>query len=143
MGKMLMKRAAAVLLSAALLPSAATAYADAPAMTGDLNGDGSVNISDAVLLGSYLHGRMQFTREQFALSDINSDGSADSLDLAALRFIVAANSGRLPHGTWIASDDVSARYFWFDGEKGTVTDEETGAKKSFRISVDGDCFTFD
>lgn len=143
MGKMLVKRAAAVLTAAALLPSALTAYGAAPAMTGDLNSDGSVNISDAVLLGSYLHGRMQFTREQFALSDINSDGSADSLDLAALRFIVAANSGRLPHGTWIASDDVSARYFWFDGEKGTVTDEETGAKKSFRISVDGDCFTFD
>ena len=143
MGKKLIKRAASVLTSVLLLPSAVIAYAAAPVMTGDLNGDGSVNISDAVLLSSYLHGRTQFTREQFALSDINSDGSADSLDLAALRFIVAANSGRMPHGTWIASDDVTARYFCFDGEKGTVTDEETGVKKSFRLSVDGDCFTFD
>ena len=143
MKKTLIKRAAAVLASAALLPSAVTAYADTPVLMGDINGDGKVNISDAVLLGAYIHGRTQFTPEQFAQADINNDDSADSLDLAAMKFIVIANLGRMPGGTWIASDDAAARYFYFNGGEGTVTDEETGVKKTFCIREDGDCFTFD
>lgn len=139
----LIKRIAAALASAVMLSSAVPVSAEGPIVTGDLNGDGVVNISDAIMLSSYLLGRAQFTREQFALSDLNSDGSADCLDLVVMKFIVIANSGRLPTGTWVASDGRANRYFWFGGEEGSITDEETGTEQRFAVSMDGDTLSFD
>lgn len=148
MGTGCIKRAAAAISSLLLITASAVPAVSAetiPVLTGDINGDGAVNVSDALLFSSYLHGRTSFTREQFAVSDINSDGSADSMDLVALKYIVIANSGKIPLGSWIACDGMTNRYFYFGGEEGCVIDEDTGAENRFRMDMaeDGFDFTFD
>ena len=53
--------------------------------TGDINGDGDVNIADAVTLQSYLLRRLE-RRDIFDdLSDINGDEATDIFDMIALR----------------------------------------------------------
>ena len=148
MGTGYIKRAAAAISSLLLITASAVPAVSAetiPVLTGDINGDGAVNVSDALLFSSYLHGRTSFTREQFAVSDINSDGSADSMDLVALKYIVIANSGKIPSGSWIACDGMTNRYFYFGEEEGCVIDENTGAENRFRMDMaeDGFDFTFD
>lgn len=144
MGKGLRKRITAGLTSLLMIPSAAAtaALAEGPVLTGDLNGDGTVNVSDALLLSSYLLGRTEFTREQYAISDIDSDGSTDSMDLVALKYIVIANSGRIPKGTWIASDGMYSRYFWFGDGEGNVINESTGETFPFTLDLKDGLFEF-
>lgn len=50
-------------------------------ITGDINNDGKIDISDAVLLQKYLLGAQQFTKEQYKAADINQDGSTDVFDM--------------------------------------------------------------
>ena len=53
---------------------------------GDLNGDGSLNVSDAVVLQSYLlKSSEEFSEEQYKASDMNDDGSVDVFDLIELK----------------------------------------------------------
>ncbi|MCR5110065.1 MAG: D-alanyl-D-alanine carboxypeptidase family protein [Ruminococcus sp.] len=96
-----------------------SAFADHSSIVGDVNMDGTVNISDGVVLARYLHGNISFTRDQFDLADVNKDDSADSLDLAQLKYIITANSGRMPVGTWVIPG-TAEDYFYFDGN-GNVT----------------------
>ncbi|MBE6856256.1 MAG: lysophospholipase [Ruminococcus sp.] len=65
----------------------------APAM-GDINFDGNVNVADAVLLRSYVLGKIDGI-ENFnsSLADINSDSALDVFDVIAMRqLLVALNS---------------------------------------------------
>ncbi len=52
---------------------------------GDLNADGSVTASDAALLQNYLHGRQEFTQEQFQTADLNHDNQVNIFDLCLLK----------------------------------------------------------
>ena len=53
---------------------------------GDLNGDGTLNVSDAVVLQSYLlKSSEEFSEEQYKASDMNDDGSVDVFDLIELK----------------------------------------------------------
>ncbi|MDE5771761.1 MAG: leucine-rich repeat protein [Ruminococcus sp.] len=60
--------------------------------TGDMNGDNSVNIADAVLLQKCILGSETLTEEQFKSADMNSDGFVDSFDLVLLRRKVIENN---------------------------------------------------
>ncbi|MDE6666084.1 MAG: leucine-rich repeat protein [Ruminococcus sp.] len=53
--------------------------------TGDINGDNSVSIADAVLLQKCILGSETLTEEQFKSADMNSDGFVDSFDMVLLR----------------------------------------------------------
>ena len=53
------------------------------AVAGDVNGDGSVNISDAVLLQKYL--TKQGTLPKNASADINGDGKVNVFDLVSVK----------------------------------------------------------
>lgn len=61
---------------------------------GDLNGDGSLNVSDLVIMQSYILGKSEeFTKQQYLASDLNKDSSVDVFDLTELkREIVKASS---------------------------------------------------
>ncbi len=53
--------------------------------TGDINGDNSVSVADAVLLQKYILGGETLTKEQFDIADMNTDGYVDSFDMVLLR----------------------------------------------------------
>ncbi len=53
--------------------------------TGDMNGDNSVNISDAVILQNCILGKQELTEEQFKNADMTGDGVVDSFDLVLLK----------------------------------------------------------
>ena len=53
--------------------------------TGDMNGDNSVSVADAVLLQSYILGRQELTEEQYKNADLTGDGFVDSFDMVLLR----------------------------------------------------------
>lgn len=51
---------------------------------GDVNGDGTVDISDVMLLAKYYSGVRELTDRQLAAADVNGDGVADVLDVTLL-----------------------------------------------------------
>ncbi len=52
---------------------------------GDVNLDGSVNVTDAVLLQKYLLNRETLTQPQYTNADMEEDGSVNGFDLAILK----------------------------------------------------------
>lgn len=50
------------------------------ATTGDVNGDGSVAISDAMLVCNYVSGKSELTEEQLKRADVNKDGNVNIVD---------------------------------------------------------------
>jgi hypothetical protein len=57
---------------------------------GDINLDGEVNVSDAVLMQKYILGSSALTGEQAYAADIISDAAPDVFDMAALRRMLIA-----------------------------------------------------
>ena len=53
---------------------------------GDMNEDGDVSVSDAVLLQKYLLGSKSITKEKYEVADINTDGTVDVFDLISLKY---------------------------------------------------------
>ena len=53
--------------------------------TGDVNGDGTVNLADVILLQKYLLTEGALTAEQADLADLNSDGRLNAIDLTLLK----------------------------------------------------------
>ena len=108
----------------------------AEALAGDVNGDGSVDVADYLILSAWLAGE---TGEQIneAAADMNRDGRIDSLDVVLLGIQVpalcsAAEITLHPAGTYVcagssATFTVVARgtaplsYQWYQGPKGTTT----------------------
>lgn len=58
---------------------------------GDLSGDGKLNVSDVVMLQSYILNKAdEFTKKQYLASDMNKDGTVDVFDLVELKKAVIA-----------------------------------------------------
>ena len=57
----------------------------AAALPGDLDGDGVLTVTDAVLLQRYLLGADTLTQGQWQVADCNADGVVNGFDLALLR----------------------------------------------------------
>ena len=79
-------------------PSTTTAVTTKPAPSttttatgslGDVNTDGSVKLNDLVLLGRYLLGNAELSRQGAANADLNQDGKVNGMDHAALRQMLA------------------------------------------------------
>ena len=54
-----------------------------------MNTDGSVKLNDLVLLGRYLLGNAELSRQGAANADLNQDGKANGMDHAVLRQMLA------------------------------------------------------
>ena len=54
-------------------------------ISGDINNDGAITISDLVLLQSYLLGISDFNTEQYIYADINKDSLVDFCDMIMMR----------------------------------------------------------
>lgn len=77
-----------MLLSSAMIPASA-------ATRGDVNGDGSINVLDAILLYNSVAGSESLTEEQAADGDVNGDGTANVLD-AIIIYQYVSGTGTLP-----------------------------------------------
>lgn len=62
-----------------------TLETETPAVIGDVNGDGTANLADAVLLQKYLLGETALTAAQAKAADLQADDSINGFDLAVLR----------------------------------------------------------
>ncbi len=54
-------------------------------VAGDINADGVVTISDAVVLEAYLLNKRSITNEQFKAADIDGDNRVDVYDMVFMR----------------------------------------------------------
>ena len=63
--------------------------------SGDLNGDGTVNIMDMMQSLNYVSKKGQLTEEQFAAADINGDGKVNLTDLMLLLNYISKKSSHL------------------------------------------------
>ena len=54
-------------------------------LSGDVNGDGTANLADTVLLQKYLLGETALTAAQAKAADLQADDSINGFDLAVLR----------------------------------------------------------
>ena len=76
-----------------------------PDLCGDLNGNGTVDVSDAILLLRYITGLVTLTPEQQRLADVNGDGEINVADaVLILRYIVGL-VGELPVEPGSPDDD--------------------------------------
>ena len=90
-----MKKTASLIISAVLAATAAAPAVSASAasitvpevtaVTGDINSDGSIAVSDAVLIMEYLLGKEEFTETQYKAADLNTDGNVDTFDFVVMR----------------------------------------------------------
>ena len=94
-----MKKTASLIISAILAATAAPAVSasaasitvpEVTAVTGDINSDGSIAVSDAVLIMEYLLGKEEFTETQYKAADLNTDGNVDTFDFVVMREKIVA-----------------------------------------------------
>ncbi len=96
-----MKKTVSFIISAVIAAAAAVPAVTASAvnvnspvvqnLVGDINSDGSLAISDAVLLSGYLLGAEQFTEKQYKAADLNTDGDVNTYDFIVMRERVIAD----------------------------------------------------
>lgn len=67
-----------------------------PALTGDLNGDNTVNALDYALLKQYLLGTKALSEDVLKLADLNQDKTVNVLDLAVLKQYLLGKITKLP-----------------------------------------------
>ena len=58
-------------------------------LTGDVDGDGNVNMKDVLLLRKAIAGAVTLTDEQAKRADVDGDGSVNMKDILMLRKIIA------------------------------------------------------
>ena len=52
---------------------------------GDVNLDGSINVTDVIMMQKYLHGQQKISYDSFMISDMNQDGNVNIYDLVLLK----------------------------------------------------------
>lgn len=67
---------------------AVVGHIDNPELTGDVDGNGVLTVSDATLIQKYSANITEFTSEQKKLADVNGDGAVNVLDSTALQKLI-------------------------------------------------------
>lgn len=57
-------------------------------LTGDINQDGQVSVSDVIFLQKYLHGQESFTKAQFQTAELTQDGKVNIFDFIKLKYLL-------------------------------------------------------
>ncbi len=83
------RRAAAGIISLALLGSSLSFPTAFAATQGDINNDGSVSVADIVSLQKHLVGVQRLDRNSLSAADMNSDGRVNVFDLSILKGMVS------------------------------------------------------
>lgn len=89
MKKSFARRAAAGVMSLALVGTMFTAPIASAATQGDLNNDGTLGVADIVSLQKHLINVQRLDRSKLSIADMNSDGRVNVFDLAILKGMVS------------------------------------------------------
>lgn len=89
MKKSFSRKAAAGVMSAALLSTMFTAPMASAASQGDVNNDGAVSIADIVSLQKHIINVQRLDRNALSLADMNGDGRVNVFDLSILKGMVS------------------------------------------------------
>lgn len=66
-------------------------YAAENVLLGDADGNGQVNINDAISISQFLLGKLQVTPAQFTAMDINQDGAVTKTDALMVQYVEAGS----------------------------------------------------
>ncbi len=82
------KRSLSVLLAALILILSVSIVNVFAATTGDVNGDGNVTVSDAMVVFNYISGKEELTEEEQKKADVNKDGNINVADAMKIYNII-------------------------------------------------------
>ena len=88
-----MKRIISIICVFAICISIFGTLAFAEAISGDISGDGVLDIVDVAFTRAYIIGSAQFTKEQTAIADMNNDKNVDVIDVVMMRKIIVDGGG--------------------------------------------------
>ena len=133
-------RIISALISAYFITAGAECFkteAFSPLLIGDLNRDGRVSMSDAVIMENYMIGRYGLNATQMIAADVNQDGKVDVLDKCLIQDIIINSRNKLPYGTWIGDRIGAKRYFCFGSGAGYIVYPD-GKSYDFIVGSDED-----
>ena len=58
---------------------------------GDISLNGTLDVSDVIIMQRYLHGAVSITENQWKSADMNGDGNVNIYDLALLKRVLLNN----------------------------------------------------
>ncbi len=76
-------------------------------LLGDISGDGRIDICDPIMIGEYVIGITDFSTEQLAIADYNSDGKVNLYDAIAISKELLSNPTTPPSGSNSSSAGIS------------------------------------
>ena len=79
-----MKKTISALICTAAMLGTVPVYAAAGASKGDVNADGTVNVTDVSLTSAYVKGRKTLSADAFTAADVNTDGAVNVTDISKL-----------------------------------------------------------
>ena len=83
-----MKRILAFILTLIIVISSVSVLATAQAVSGDVNGDNSLDIVDVAIVRGYIVGTFELGENEKIVADMNTDNEVDIIDIAMMRSII-------------------------------------------------------
>lgn len=121
--KLLAAFSAAAIASCMISPSLCSA-----AVAGDVSGNGSVDLYDAIMIAKYNMNMIDFTQEQLEAADYNNDGVIDLYDVIGIA-VYLLQSGNFTTG-WVTEN--GKKYYY----------NSSGIKSTGIITIDGKKYYF-
>lgn len=126
-----MKRKWIAVLSAAVLALTGLPVCSvfASGIAGDVNLDGNLGISDAVLMQRYLLNSKKFTHDQWLAADMNRDDTVNAFDLSTLKQVL------LEEGITFQAEDLTVKMQSQDVEGAEADEAFVLAQTKFALSL--------
>lgn len=116
----------AVVMSVSGIPVCSAAAAG---ISGDINLDGDLSISDAVLMQRYLLNTTTFTQDQWQAADMNRDGTVNAFDLTRLK------QALLEKGIVFQAEDLTANLVSRNAAGAEADEDFVLAQTEFALSL--------
>lgn len=132
-----MKKVLSIICVLMICVSALTSLSFAEAISGDVTGDGVLDIVDVVFTRAYIIGTASFTNEQVAIGDMNGDKTIDVIDVVMMRKIIVEGGGSKVDESGIT---LSTQSLTLNKGASAVVYVETENKEKLMMNVKSDLF---